>query len=412
MILKPTFLLCTLTLTLAACSNGSSSGDAAPDDPTNTPNTESGDTELPNLTMIPPDDQVNPDGTPPIPGAEPPGTESPGSGQQEPTPDTPPVPPNEEDPPDNTATITIDSPDEQTEDCSVAALNQWVDDNMRDYYLYYDQVPVLDLNAYDSPEELIVDLRVDPPDEFSNVRDADRQAQQFDEGVQFGFGFRSSSDSDGQPRLALVLRDSPMDLAGAERGDILVSANGIPWTDLTDEQFEDIFRDADETVAVEFVLRGGDGTDRTINVAPAEFPLFAVQFFTVQEVDGVRIGYIFFLSFIEPARGELDEVMQDLASQDIDELVLDMRYNGGGRTSIAYKLASQIAGNNFAGQPLYQLLFNDKYADLNTEVPFFSELFTLDLPRVVVLAQRFTASSSEIVINGLRPHMLTQSADR
>lgn len=308
---------------------------------------------------------------------------------------------------DSTDTDTTTGSTADDDDCSIAAQKRTVDFNMRDYYLFYDQVPVLDLDAYDSPEDLIVDLRVDP-DRFTHIRDADTQAQQFDEGVAFAFGFSSDTDADGQRRISQVLVGSPMDLAGAQRGDILVAANDVPWEELTNESFLEIFGPRDDgTTVVNLTLRDGDAADRVISVSRAEFPLLAVQTSTILEHSdtGVRVGYVFFESFIEPAAAELDQVLQSFVDRGIDELVLDLRYNGGGRTSIAYKLASQIAGEAFVGQTLDQLQFNDKYADDNIVVPFLQQQVNLNLPRVIILASEFTASSSEIVINGLKPHI-------
>ena len=60
---------------------------------------------------------------------------------------------------------------EGVEQCSVEDIKGRVDFDMRDYYIYYDEVPVLDLDSFDSAEELIQALRVEP-DIYSNVQDA------------------------------------------------------------------------------------------------------------------------------------------------------------------------------------------------------------------------------------------------
>ena len=88
--------------------------------------------------------------------------------------------------------------------CSVPTLNQWVDNSMRDFYLFADQVPIVNLTDFDSPEELIRNLRIDPPDDFSNVSNAAESSQLFDNGIASSTGLFWSFDQNNMPRIVSV----------------------------------------------------------------------------------------------------------------------------------------------------------------------------------------------------------------
>jgi len=97
--------------------------------------------------------------------------------------------------------------------------------------------------------------------------------------------------------------------------------------------------------------------------------------------------------------------MELFTDANIQERVLDLRYNGGGLTDIARQLASQISGPATDGNELITYQYNDKYDTSNYTKYFDSESFSQGLSRVVVLTTSRTASSSEIVINSLKPYI-------
>jgi hypothetical protein len=123
------------------------------------------------------------------------------------------------------------------------------------------------------------------------------------------------------------------------------------------------------------------------------------------DVDGRKVGYIFFRNFVEPSVEALDAAFATLHDAGATELVLDLRYNGGGLVNVAQHLTSLIGGQRTSGHVLAEYVHNDKHPELNRQITFDSQPNALNLQRLVVITTRSSASASELVINGLRPYM-------
>jgi len=172
-----------------------------------------------------------------------------------------------------------------------------------------------------------------------------------------------------------------------------------------------------------FGIRDPGGTLRTVTLVSADFtstPVQNVQ--TLQTLSG-QVGYIQFNDHIATAESQLVDAITFLKGQGITDLMLDIRYNGGGFLDLASELAFMIAGPTAtAGQTFERLQFSDKYPNTNpvtktalTPTPFHTTtqgiqpgypvgqaLPTLNLPRVFVLTGGGTCSASESIINSLR----------
>ena len=302
---------------------------------------------------------------------------------------------------------TIDGETEVVE-CSVEDQNRRVDFNMRDYYLWYDQVPQVDLADYDAPESLIRDLRVQPYDQFSFVTDQAESVETVEQGKNYALGYNFRYDAAGDARVIMVDPNGPAFAAGLKRGDILVSLEGIQVDDLTQSIFDDLIGPRENPNTVELgIIEGATGERATLSLAAAEFDIASVlldTYYTNTSYDG-KIGYIIFTRFIETSDVELDAAFARLREENVTDLIVDLRYNGGGRTRIARKLASLIASPATDGELLIEYRLNDKYEEFNFERIFEPEANALGLQSVVFITSGSTASSSEIVINSLKPYI-------
>ncbi len=294
------------------------------------------------------------------------------------------------------------------EECSAEDIMRRVEFDMRDYYIYYADVPQVDLSDYETPEAYIQALRVEP-DIYSSVRDATTQSTLFEAGETQNYGFSIGEAADGRVRLRTTPLGSSVNLAGVQRGDEFLEINGIPYDDITDEQWAEAFaREVGNTVDV--LVRTGDEAPRLVEF---EYRVYrwqtagpAKRFSTPGNPTAGTIGYLPVYSFLETTRDDLDEAFNDLREgSPVEELILDLRYNTGGRIDVANDLGSVIGGSAVANDVSALYRHNDKYPGENFFTFFRSIPEALNLSRVIVLTTGRSASSSEIVINSLKPYI-------
>lgn len=176
----------------------------------------------------------------------------------------------------------------------------------------------------------------------------------------------------------------------------------------------------------EFVVEDPDGTIRTFDITTADISRKPVLTTEIISTPTGQVGYILFNTFSPfSSEEEIILAMQSMQSAGVSDLVLDLRYNGGGLLTVASQVAYMIAGSaRTSGKTFEQLVFNDDAGNLNPvtgnvnnpigfedEVVGFDSnssltvgtaLPTLDLARVFILSTGRTCSASEAVINGLR----------
>lgn len=291
--------------------------------------------------------------------------------------------------------------------CALDEQLAWVDAGMRDYYLFYDQVPSPRLSDFDSEDQLIKALRV-PPDSFSYVGDAATTAAYFEQGEDFGYGWRLDRLEDGALVVTLVEPRSPLASAGVQRGDIIRTIEGVDERTISSNaRYDELLGTGDDVRTIVLGVEDADGVRRDVSVTRGVYPVDAVLDVDVRQVAGTSVGYLSFLTFTETSRAELDDAFAQLAAANVDELILDLRFNGGGRIDVANELASRVVGAAASQADFVRYRVNDKearlYAPGALEERFKSLSNALDLPRVYVLSSARTCSASEMVINGLSP---------
>jgi carboxyl-terminal processing protease len=247
-----------------------------------------------------------------------------------------------------------------------------------------------------------------PSDRYSNFQSTASFNRFFGDGQTLSYGLAVAGlEVAGQPNAPLYVRylepAGPAAQAGVARGERVMSLNGRAASDIiTANDFSALTPNAAGDV-LDVVLRNAAGQDRGVRLTATTFNLTPVQSGqVVQSQNGQRIGYVFVKDMISQVASPLASVMTNFSNQGIQQLVLDLRYNGGGLVSTGATVASYGAGNRGAGQIYTQLLYNDKQSASNTRFDFSNPAAWAGFAKVYVLAGERTCSASEQVINGLR----------
>jgi len=300
--------------------------------------------------------------------------------------------------------------------CSNDGQKQFVLDALYDWYLWNDLLPAnIDISDYSSPEELVKevtrgfgpqDSNDKPVDLFSSVGSLDADQQFFGEGKFEGFGFRWRVENDNM-RIVRVFSGSPMDAGGIERGHTVVTLNDRTYTDINDNEGVSAFFDANETVT--FEMRRLDNTVFASLITAAIVTIAPVPEDRVRIIDlgaGIPpLGYLELATFISTANPRFDTVFAEFIAAGVEDVVIDLRYNGGGLVSTAELLGDYLGGFANDGFVFSNTEFNADRGPANNSSSFFSRQFnSLNTTRFIVIASSGTASASELVTNSLIPY--------
>ncbi len=113
---------------------------------------------------------------------------------------------------------------------------------------------------------------------------------------------------------------------------------------------------------------------------------------------------ILFLGNMNDVSNKFIAVFTKFASENITELVVDLRYNGGGYVNLQQKLANFIVKSSANGSNMMTEQFNSKHITSNVTTKF-EKLGGLNISDVYFIVSDNTASASELLINNLKPYM-------
>jgi len=291
--------------------------------------------------------------------------------------------------------------------CTTVGQNTFVRDTLRDIYYWYRELPNLDPAGYPSPEAYLEAVRYRPLDtSFSYITSKAASDAFFSESQFIGVGLSFKQTGELELRIAQVFPDSPAAEAGLARGDTLVSIGGKSVAELLQTgEINTIFGPEQVGVAVELVWRDGGGRETRATLVKRLVTIPTVSATALFELGSMRVGYVFLRNFVRPSVEALDTAFTQLRAEGATELILDLRYNGGGLVSVAQHLGGLIGGAATAGQVFIQYVHNDKNTSRNTVVRLESLAAALGVTRLLVVATRGSASASEAMINGMRPYM-------
>ena len=304
--------------------------------------------------------------------------------------------------------------------------DRWIDDTMRVWYYWKQDIPhTNDLNYFSPPFEFFASVLSEQDGKdgqpFSTIDSLDASTTRGVPSTDYGYGFQyttnhvEDNDTALYARLLYVSPDSPAGEAGLERGDWILEMDGEP---ITENNYSRLNGGEGITLTVGYY----DAAQDTIlayaepqTLAPARtFYDNPVHYRNVYVSGSKRVGYLVYNHFtggLTESSTEYDDDLREafsyFATEQVNEFVLDLRYNNGGQLSCASLLCAMLAPSSALGQTLAYLEFNESIGE--QEMVFDESLIqggaNLNLSRLYVLTSTETASASEMLINCLKPYM-------
>ena len=275
--------------------------------------------------------------------------------------------------------------------CTDNRQKNWVREWLNENYLFYRDAPLtsIDPNTFtDTVENLFLDYTVrgvPSKDRFSFVLTQTEADAAFQSGTTTDVGFTLRRDANnvgtngGIIRIAYVDPNGPAFTAGFKRGMVLASVDGVPTSDgIPQAQFNQLFNSVAGTSSVVGVQDTIGGTLHTLTVTSTFFqtsPLIVESVFPA-----TNTGYLAYTSFSTPVgEVQLADAFTRFAARGVTDLVVDLRYNGGGFLNIAAELGYMVAGQaRSSGKSIQNLAFNDNAAPITlvSDSPTLSPIFS------------------------------------
>ena len=305
-----------------------------------------------------------------------------------------------------------------SDSCSLPEQKSWLQSYMDDWYFWYA------LRAHPDPADSAFDTIGKffdallypgtspdfPKDRWSFSQTTESFDQFFGAGQTLGYGiFVAGLEVMNQPDAPLRVRyvEPASPAAGlVQRGETLVSIDGRSSSELIAADDFSALTPAHAGDVLNLVVRNAAGVERSVAVTAAVFALTPVSVSTTLATPaGTKVGYVVLKDFVSQASAPLDAAFAQFKAAGVHELVLDLRYNGGGLISTADDLASEVVAPSAAGQTFATLTYNDKHQASDTTWRFAAKTSALGVSRVYLLTGQRTCSASELVVNGLAPYV-------
>ena len=285
------------------------------------------------------------------------------------------------------------------------------------------------LKGYSNPEDLFEDLLNKPASKYPNGGTIDRFSWIVDDynvleqelngitknsGIDFRLERTAKGSNDLVGYIRYIIPNSDASKKDIKRGDLFTSVNGIP---LTISNYEKLLLDSDSyTLNLANIINGnyvlsGKSVPLTKTVLK-ENPILINK---VISLGPHKIGYLMYNGFYAEYDDELNKAFGELKGK-VTDLVLDLRYNGGGSVRSSIRLASMITGqfpNDIFSKTQFNAKQTAKFSPKQLESLNDRFVSTIDrnsvnslkLNKIYIITTGSTASASELVINGLEPYI-------
>lgn len=322
------------------------------------------------------------------------------------------------------------NPPPATAQCSLRDRQDWALAQLKEWYLFPDLLATnvnpanfTTVQAY--LDALVAPARAQNRDRFfTYITSIAEENAFYNSGATAGFGFRVTSNiGEGRVIVAETFEGTPAFAAGIDRGTEILAIGGSA-TDLV--TVKDILA-ADgpagvskalgpSTVGTTRVLRvrDKDGTVRDVTISKAEYEIDPVSNrYGARIIDdnGKKVGYINLRTFIgAPAEQDLRDAFAAFKAQGIDQVIVDLRYNGGGLVRIAELFTNLLLGNRSTSDVLSYTDFRESKNSEDQTAFFQPQPESIAAMKIAFIGTGSSASASELVMNAVLPYLGANAA--
>jgi C-terminal processing protease CtpA/Prc len=311
--------------------------------------------------------------------------------------------------------------------CSVRERQDWAAARIIEWHLFptlltttTNPASFADVQSY--IDALVAPARAQSRDRFfTYITSIAQENAFFDSGASAGFGIRLSYDSAAR-RLFITeaFEGAPALAAGLDRGTEIIAIGTSAGTTQTvtslfaaggSQAVSDALGPSTAgTARLLRVITNGTTSDVTVTKATYSLTPVSSRYGAKVLLDGTKkVGYLNLRTFIDTADPALRSAFANFKAQGVTELVIDLRYNGGGLVSIA-ELMGDLMGGGRAGQVFSYTTFRSEKAANNDQKNFATKTETIAPTKIAFIGASGTASASELVMNSMRPYLGTSQA--
>ena len=312
--------------------------------------------------------------------------------------------------------------------CSLRARQDWAAAQLKEWYLFPETLPSsLDPSPYatvsDYIDALTATARAQGRDRFFTYLTSIAQENAFNSsGATAGFGFRIAADA-SNTRIFVIesFEGAPALAAGIDRGAEILAIG----TSTSDEKNVSTIMASGGVSAVSDALGPGtpglvrvlkikdaSGT-RDVSVTKANYDLQPVspRYGAKIIVDrGRNVGYVNLRTFILSADDQLKAAFAQFAAQGVTDVIIDLRYNGGGLLSVAEYFGDLLGKNRSSSDVFDTLAFRPEKASNNSTHTFTAQPEAIAPRKIAFIGTNGTASASELMMSGMLPYLHANEA--
>ncbi|WP_120716089.1 S41 family peptidase [Tsuneonella amylolytica] len=313
-----------------------------------------------------------------------------------------------------------------TASCSISSQQDFAKASIDEWFLYPNLINASVNKANYSTVQAYIDAYLAPffaekkNAQFTYVTSIKEENAYYQSGSSAGIGVRLALDSSNRLYVTEAFENAPALAAGIDRGTEIV---GIGTTASNVQSVQSIIQagggqaltDAlgpNSPGVTRYFQINNKGTVTTVAVTKTEFALDPVSDrYGAKIIDnnGMKVGYVNLRTFIDTADDDLRAAFNSFKSQGVTQVIVDLRYNGGGlvRTS---ELFGDLLAADKVGKVFSYTTFRDSKAQYNETKPFASQPQAISAMKIAFIGTRATASASELLINSFTPYLGANTA--